>query len=146
MRRQMRNQDGFTLLELLVAISIIAVGLLAAASMQGVAINSDSVANRVSVGSSLAQQVAEDLISSSSTGTVLNTNGTFNYMLDQVNHSNVLTVQSAGRFRAVYTTQTSPVISGATVTGTTQVSVTVKYIAPNAVETDVATFTTYKRL
>jgi type IV pilus assembly protein PilV len=145
----MRNQDGFTLLELLVAISIIAVGLLAAASMQGVAINSDSVANRVSVGSSLAQQVAEDLISSSSTGTVLNTNGTFNYMLDQVNHSNVLTVQSAGRFRAVYTTQTSPkipVITGPTVTGTTQVSVTVKYIAPNAVETDVATFTTYKRL
>ncbi len=146
MRQQKRNQNGFTLLELLVAISIIAVGLLAAASMQGVAINADSVSNKVSVGSSLAQQVAEDLISSSSTGTVLNTNGTYNYMLDQVNHSNVLTIQSAGRFRAVYTTVTSPVISGATLTGTTKVSVTVKYISPSNVESDVATFTTFKRL
>jgi type IV pilus assembly protein PilV len=142
----MRNQNGFTLLELLVAITIIAVGLLAAASMQGVAINANSIANKVSVGSSLAQQTAEDLISSSSTGTVLTTNGTYDYMLDAANHSNVLTIQGAGAFRAEYTTQTSPVISGATLTGTTRVSVTVIHIAPTGVETDVATFTTFKRL
>ncbi len=146
MMRPRLNRNGFTLLELLVAISIIAVGLLAAASMQGIAVNANSVSNKVSVGSSLAQQVAEDLLSSSSTGTVLNTNGTYNYMLDPANGSNRLTIRGSGTYRATYTTNTSPIISGATVTGTTKVDVTVIYIAPNGVETNVATFSTYKRL
>ncbi len=146
MMRSMLNRNGFTLLELLVAISIIAIGLLAAASMQGVAANANTVANRVSVGSSLAQQVAEDLLSSSSTGTVLTTNGTYDYMLDAVNHTNQLTIRGSGTYRSEYTTQTSPVVSGATLTGTTQISVDVIYVAPNGVETNVARFTTYKRL
>lgn len=146
MVRPRLNRNGFTLLELLVAISIIAVGLLAAASMQGIAVNANSVSNKVSVGSSLAQQVAEDLLSSGSTGTILNTNGTYNYMLDPANGSNQLTIRGSGMYRATYTTNNSPVISGATVTGTTQVTVNVLYIAPTGVETNVATFTTYKRL
>ncbi len=146
MIRSTGNRNGFTLLELLVAVSIIAVGLLAAASMQGVAVNSNSVANRVSVASSLAQQVAEDLLSSGSTGTILNTNGTYNYMLDPVNHTNSITIPGSGTFRAQYTTTISPVISGATLTGTTQVAITVFYVAPNGVEVNAATFTTYKRL
>ncbi len=129
-------------MELLVAISIIAVGLLAAASMQGIAINANSVSNKVSVGSSLAQQVAEDLLSSSSTGTILTTNGTYNYMLDPANDSNQLTIRGSGTYRAQYTTDTAPI---AGVTGVTKVNVQVFYVTPE-VETNVATYTTYKRL
>ncbi len=142
MMRSTLNQNGFTLLELLVAISIIAVGLLAAASMQGIAINANSVSNKVSVGSSLAQQVAEDLLSSSSTGTILTTNGTYNYMLDPANGSNQLTIRGSGTYRAQYTTDTAPI---AGVTGVTKVNVQVFYVTPE-VETNVATYTTYKRL
>ncbi len=146
MRQQTMSQNGFTLLELLVAMAIIAVGLLAAASMQGVAVNANSVSNKVSVGSSLAQQVAEDLLSSSSTGTILTTSGTYNYKLDPANNSNLITIRGSGTYRAQYTTTTSPVISGATITGTSKVDVKVFYEAPNGVETTVATFSTYKRL
>lgn len=142
MMRPRLNRNGFTLLELLVAISIIAVGLLAAASMQGIAINANSVSNKVSVGSSLAQQVAEDLLSSSSTGTILTTNGTYNYMLDPANDSNQLTIRGSGTYRAQYTTDTAPI---AGVTGVTKVNVQVFYVTPE-VETNVATYTTYKRL
>jgi len=144
--RLIKNRKGFTLIELLVALSIIAIGLLAAASMQGIAVNGNSVSNRVSVASELAQLVAEDVLSSSLTGTILTTSGgPYNYMLDPVNGS--LTVPGTGTFSAQYWTTTPVIISGATVTGTTQVTVQVSYLNRTAhgTPTPVTTFTTYKR-
>ena len=49
MKRTSGNQQGFTLLEMLVALMIMTIGLLAVATMQAVALNANSVANRVSV-------------------------------------------------------------------------------------------------
>ncbi len=59
-RRQFER--GFTLLELLVAIDILAIGLLAVASMQASAIRSNSLAERVTVITAVAQGALEDLM------------------------------------------------------------------------------------
>jgi type IV pilus assembly protein PilV len=147
MMRVTGNDKGFSLLELLVALSILAVGLLAAASMQGVAVNGNSVANRVSVASALAQQVAEDLLSTSVTGTILTTTGgPFNYMLDPAHGTNDINIRGSGTFRARYTILTPAVVSGETVTGTTRVQVQVFYVTPNGTEAPASTVTTYKRV
>lgn len=60
--KERSNQKGFTLLELLVAVSLLAIGLLATASMEGVAVNSNGIANRVSSGALIGQEVMEDLL------------------------------------------------------------------------------------
>ncbi|HLB01904.1 MAG TPA: prepilin-type N-terminal cleavage/methylation domain-containing protein [Nitrospiria bacterium] len=53
---------GFTLLELLIAIVILAIGLLAVASMQANAIRSNSLAERVTVITAVAHGAIEDLL------------------------------------------------------------------------------------
>lgn len=59
-RRQF--DKGFTLLELLIAIVILAIGLLAVASMQANAIRSNSLAERVTVITAVSQGAMEDLL------------------------------------------------------------------------------------
>lgn len=56
------DEKGFSLVELLIAISLMAIGLLAAAGMQVTAINSNSFANRLSVATTLAHGVMEDIL------------------------------------------------------------------------------------
>lgn len=63
MMKILQNRRGFTLLELLISISILAVGLLAVVSMQVVALQSNSLAYRNSAATSVAQQVMDDLLS-----------------------------------------------------------------------------------
>lgn len=58
----MKNEKGFSLVELLVAITILAIGLLAVAGMQSSAINYNSWANRLSTATSLAQEAMEDIL------------------------------------------------------------------------------------
>jgi prepilin-type N-terminal cleavage/methylation domain-containing protein len=62
--KSIRNwEQGFTLLELLIAIVILAIGLLAAASMQGTSLQADAVANRGTNVTTVAQQIMDDLMS-----------------------------------------------------------------------------------
>lgn len=60
MNRQL-NEKGFTLVELLVALSLMTIGILAMVQMQVVALKSSSVANKLSVATSLAQEVMDDI-------------------------------------------------------------------------------------
>ncbi len=60
MSRQL-NEKGFTLVELLVAITIMAIGILAVVQMQVVALQSNSIANKLGVATSLAQEVMDDI-------------------------------------------------------------------------------------
>jgi len=128
--RKGSGQKGFTLLEMLIAVTLIAVGLLATASMQGVALRSNSIANRLTVANLLAQKVMEDLHSRSSSDPIyLNAIPVVNvqYTLDSVASSPTLTVPGAGAYTATYSLTPNATINGASVVGTTQIDVTVSY-------------------
>lgn len=60
--RKIKEEEGFTLLEIIVAVSILAIGLLAVASMQIAAIQGNSLANKLTEGTNLAQARLEDLM------------------------------------------------------------------------------------
>ncbi|MBW2031278.1 MAG: prepilin-type N-terminal cleavage/methylation domain-containing protein [Deltaproteobacteria bacterium] len=67
-----RKQNGFTLLEVLVAICILAVGLLAVASMQTAAIRGNQLGYRYTESATLAQDRLEWLMAQSYTSAALN--------------------------------------------------------------------------
>jgi type IV pilus assembly protein PilV len=57
-----KNETGFTLLEVIIAISLLAVGMLAVASMQVSAITGNAHANRITEATTLAQDKLEELM------------------------------------------------------------------------------------
>ena len=57
-----REEKGFTLLEVMIAITILAFGILAVASMQTSSIYGNSVANRLTEGTSCAGNKMEELL------------------------------------------------------------------------------------
>jgi type IV pilus assembly protein PilV len=58
-----KRDAGYTLLEVIIAISILTVGLLAVASMQISAIYGNAVAGKLTEGTTIAQQKLEELLS-----------------------------------------------------------------------------------
>lgn len=136
------NMRGFTLLELLVAISLLAIGSLATATMQGVAMNANSYANRISVSTMVGQQVAEDLSALKITDPLLNTavtDATYNRMFDPATNASTastVSIPGAGTFSAQY-----DIAPNTPTTGTTQITVRVFYSGST---TPVMTFSTYK--
>jgi prepilin-type N-terminal cleavage/methylation domain-containing protein len=61
--RSTKNEEGFNLIEILIALSILTIGLLAVAKMQGTALNGDSFASAVTESTTLAQDKLEGLLS-----------------------------------------------------------------------------------
>jgi type IV pilus assembly protein PilV len=59
----MRSEAGFTLLELMVAITILAVGLLATLNMQSTALGANAFAQRTTSAASVARAAMDELIS-----------------------------------------------------------------------------------
>lgn len=141
------KQKGFTLIELLVAIAILAIGLLAVASMQGVAINANSIANRSTAGNALAQQVAEERLAHDPMlivgDTTLTTAIALPYPLDPVTQLPVLTV-GPNRYTATYVITPNAVINGQTMMDTTRLDVTVSYLPPGGGAVPVGAFSTYR--
>ncbi len=132
------KQSGFTLIELLVAIVILAIGLSAAATMQAVALDSNSIANRISVSSSLAQQVAEEISSRNIADPLFKTNyqGPYQFVdwsTGAEQQAGSLAIPGAGTFTASYTIQANT-FNGASFPGMTEIQVTVNNV----------TYTTYK--
>lgn len=60
--KQLKTNRGFSLVELLVAITLLTVGILSIVQMQVVAIQSNSHANRLNVATGLAQEVMDDIL------------------------------------------------------------------------------------
>jgi type IV pilus assembly protein PilV len=137
-----KSQAGFTLIELLIAVTILACGLLATATMQGIAMNANSTANRLSVANSLGQQVADDLVSLSSLNSLLTTsvsNATYNRMYDPLAPTvpaSSVSIPGAGTFTAAYSIAPNNPTSG-----TTRVSVNVVHNGST-----IASYTTYRVL
>jgi type IV pilus assembly protein PilV len=142
--RNRRGQNGFTLLEMLVAVTILAIGLLAVVSMQAVATKSNLYSNRTSVGAALAQQVAEDILSWDivDSRVTTTTGGDYLFLTDPATNAFLpqITIPGAGAYTATY--QTAPNVGQP---GNTRVDVTVKYIG-DAGPVSVANYTTYKRI
>lgn len=59
--RAIADPQGFTLLEILIAITILAIGLLAVASMATIVIKSNSASNKLSIASMLVQDKLEEI-------------------------------------------------------------------------------------
>ena len=62
MNRTLKQQQGFTLIEVLIAITMLAVGILAAASMQISALGGNHLAMRITTASSLAGSTIEGMM------------------------------------------------------------------------------------
>ncbi len=59
MRRRKREEKGFTLIEVMIAIVVLAIGLLAVAQMQLLAVKGNSYGSKMSVAALLAQDMIE---------------------------------------------------------------------------------------
>jgi type IV pilus assembly protein PilV len=80
------NEKGFSLIEILIAITVFAIGILAVNMMQVTAIKGNSFANDLTKASTLAQDRMEKLIGLSYTDTLNNdTNGNGKTGLDDTN-------------------------------------------------------------
>jgi type IV pilus assembly protein PilV len=106
------NQSGFTLLEVLIAISILTVGLLGVAQMQIMGIRGNSFSGNTTAALTLAEEKMEDLLGKSYTDAEL-TNGNnpdANNPIDE-------TGQAGGIYSRMWTvTDDTPIIGTKTVT------------------------------
>lgn len=73
--RNLKKENGFTLLEVIVAVAILTFGLLAVASMQVRAITGNDLASRISEASGWGQQKVEELLGLSYTDADLDPTG-----------------------------------------------------------------------
>lgn len=98
------NQKGFTLVELLVAILLLTVGIFAVIAMQTTSMNANSIAMRLSVASSLAQEALEDILSRPADTPDFRTSSIYDYDLDPTTDGKSITLQGGGTYSATYET------------------------------------------
>jgi type IV pilus assembly protein PilV len=138
------NCKGFTLLELLVAISLLTIGIFSVITMQITAIKSNSIANRLSAATALAQEAMDDILAWDIADHRVNTTATnTSYDLNGPDKAGTdITITGAGTFRASYST-----IIDKPAIGTTLVSISIFRVINGTPEaTPLATLTGYKRV
>ncbi|MEI8355716.1 MAG: prepilin-type N-terminal cleavage/methylation domain-containing protein [Deltaproteobacteria bacterium] len=136
----LKNQQGFTLIEILVAMTLMVIGLFAVIGMQTFALQANSIANQLSVATSLAGEALEDISSSAWTSNAAAiTNGTTTLPFDASTNYGTYTHQSAG----VYTTTCTPTLNSP-ITGIVQLDITATYTFKG--NTKSVTMTGYKRV
>lgn len=107
------GEQGFSLIELLIAITILSIGLFAVATMQTVAISNTAVSNRMMTATDLANQAMEDILCWDPSNAALNASAAGSY-------ANGIQVTGGGTFNITYTTTIdNPAI------GTTRIDITV---------------------
>mgnify|MGYP001618431589 FL=1 len=123
----MKNENGFSLVELLIAITLLAIGLLAVAGMQSTAISSNAWANRLSTATSLAQEVMEDILAKDATDAIFSSStSNVTYDLTGPNTTgNNISISGAGTFSATRTITINSSCSTPTVTVTGVVKIDV---------------------
>ncbi|BDV43689.1 hypothetical protein GURASL_26120 [Geotalea uraniireducens] len=112
------NQRGFTLVELLVSVTLMVIGVFAVVSMISVSMRSDMIANGIATKTGLAREVLEDITSRSTSDSVLITtalNQNYNFYtphtLPGSSTQSQTTIQSA-TYTATYSVQINTPSSG----------------------------------
>lgn len=127
MKRTFQSCEGFTLIEVLVAITIFAIGLLALAGMQVTGIRGNSTAQVITGKVAYAQSVIEEFVALRGDEANDNINGQNNVLTtDQTyNAWRSADIDGAGTCTADVTVDFDPIIDGTAYTGLTEVVVTV---------------------
>ncbi len=106
------NEKGFTLLELLVAMSVLSIGILGVATMMATGIGTGRFAHVVAVESSIASSVLEEMMARDGNDTVFSTNVTGAiYDLDASSVDTGRMVQGR-RYTATYSINTNNPVTG----------------------------------
>ena len=130
------GDQGFTLVELLIALTIFAVGLLALASMQITAVKEGSHANRLTQEAAVAQGIMEKVRSwSPSSPQLLSSTASPQNWIFSSNNSAVYVDPTGGNFTATYTVGAG-VAGGAPISGISKVIVNVTGPAGTATLTE----------
>jgi prepilin-type N-terminal cleavage/methylation domain-containing protein len=133
MRNRLGSHNGFTLVELIIAMALLVIGILAVISMQAVSLKSNTLAHQLSVATQLAQQALEDIMALDPGDPTINTAGTYAYSRFVVNpsaspvsYTNTLTLHGAGTYTVNYTTTIGNSTNGIP-TGVTRVVAVVSF-------------------
>ena len=108
-----KSEHGFTLAEVLIALTIFAIGLLALASMQVTAMRGNTTSQRVTAATALAEGALEWLESLPTDSTVFDADVTG----EPVDHppfdaNGIVTMDGGGTFTATYNIDTTPLQVG----------------------------------
>lgn len=113
--RHLQGKGGFSLVELLVSITLLAVGILAVVQMQVVGLQANSFAQRLSVATNIAQEVMDDIQSWDLNSGVFNADTPetqVDFLTDPrlatSRDQTVLTFPDAGTYTAFYTITRNP--------------------------------------
>lgn len=130
--KQIQQEQGFTLIEVLVALSIFAIGLLALAGMQITAIKGNSRAQSLSAKVALADGVVEEFLAMGGDDSRLTTEVTDSPWASATD----IAIDGAGTCSAVVSVDSDPVVGATTYTGLTQIDVTISNnVAPAVTKT-----------
>lgn len=103
--RFLHNRQGFTMVEMLIAIVIMTIGVITTLSMISTAMKANTISNRLSAKTSLAQQVAEEMLSRKIDDPIITTTSPATvYDLDNFLAGNDIVIDGAGTFHATYST------------------------------------------
>jgi len=124
------NQKGFSLVELLVAIMLFSIGIMAIATIQDIAIRENRHANTIASAGAIAQEVMENILSWDSSDARFPSSGsvTANYaQLGSTGNAASVLIPGAGTFTATYTMTANAQLNGAgaTIADFTRIDVTV---------------------
>lgn len=121
----MKSEAGFTLLELLVALTILSVGLIATVNMQGTAIRANGFAQRTTSAASVARATMEEIVSRPGSDMFFGTaQVAAAYDLNQQTAAMTQTVQGVV-YTGTITVTPNAVVNGAAVPNLTQIMLTV---------------------
>jgi len=102
MKRKSVGQEGFTLVELLIALTIFAIGLLSIAGMQITALRGNSSANTLTAATALAEGVMEELLAWEADDPVFASDSASPIDWDFGGGATQTTIAGAGKYSATY--------------------------------------------